>query len=124
MNHREGERISTDLPVTIYGPDRGPILALLRDVSLSGAGVECPDCVGIDAMDLVEIWMSLPLGKGLEPVRIPGFVVRRTGERLGVMFMDELPWLARRLREAAVREQSSRPITEAPVLSGRLFSDS
>jgi len=125
MNHREGERVATDIPVTVYGPDRGPIQTRMRDVSLSGAGIDCPEGVGVDPMDLVEIWMSLPLREGLEPVRIAGFVVRRSSGRLGVMFMDETPWLPRRLREAAVgRKSRGRRISAPPVLSGMYFSDS
>jgi hypothetical protein len=125
MNHREGERSPTDLPVTIYGLNRDPIHARLLDVSMSGAGIEYPDCVDVHPMETVELLISSPCPKDLEPVRIAGFVARRGSGWMGVMFMSEAPWLPRRLGAAAGRSgRSSIPTARAPVLSGLSFSDS
>ena len=55
MNHREGERHPTDLPVTVQVAYRGPTQARLRDVSLSGAGIEYPDWSNIHPMETVEL---------------------------------------------------------------------
>ena len=124
MNHREGERHPTDLAVTVQGVNREPIQARLRDVSLSGAGIEYPDRGDIHPMETVDLAISLPRDIGLDPVRISGFVVRRSPGWLGVMFMREAPWLPRALREVSSRPgQRSGWTPRPPVLSGLLFSD-
>ena len=125
MKHREGERSPTDLPVTIYGLNRDPIHARLLDVSMSGAGIEYPDWVDIHPMETVELLINSPRSMDLEPLRIAGFVARRSSGWMGVMFMSEAPWLPRRLREAVGRPgRSSIRIAREPVLSGLSFSDS
>lgn len=125
MNHREGERHPIDLAVTVQGANREPIRARLRDVSLSGAGIEYRDRVDIHPMETVELAINLPRGKGLEPIRISGFVVRRSPGWLGVMFMREAPWLPRTLRERESGPgQRARWTARPPVLSGFLLSDS
>ncbi len=126
MNTREGERVATDLAVTVHGPERGPFQARLRNASMSGAGIEFSASVGIDSMEPVELMISLPVGKRLQAVRITGFVVRRDEGWLGVMFMDEAPWLPSRLREAAVQPTTAgspqMPVSRPPMPTGSLVS--
>jgi hypothetical protein len=124
MNHRQGERVQMDFPITVYGPDRGPIPARLLDMSLSGAGVDCGACVGIEPMQRVELWMNIPEGRGVEPVKIAGFVVRRDTTRIGLAFMDEAPWLVLRLRDDPRPAGRRRPATmPPPMIAGFPFSD-
>jgi hypothetical protein len=105
MNHREGERIPTDLPVKLHRQGRALVHARLRDLSMSGAGIECPSGVTLYPLDRLDLWLSLSRKGDEPPLRIAGFVVRRNSGRLGFMFMQALPQLASRMRQA-------RPATE------------
>jgi hypothetical protein len=118
MNHREGERTRLDLPVIVHRRNCTPVQGRLRDVSLSGAGIEYYDTVEINPMDTLELLITPPGSMGLEPVRVAGFVVRRRDGWLGVMFMREAPWLVRTLR-GAVSQPEHLPgrATELPVSS-------
>ena len=102
MNHREGVRVPTDLQVIVHRSNRDPIRARLRNVSMSGAGIECAGGAGIHPMEKVDLCVELPRSESLEPARIAGFVARCSSDWLGVMFMREAPRLPRRLRDASV----------------------
>jgi len=110
MNHREGERIPTDIPLTLYALDRGPIEARLMNLSLSGAMIRCDVCVGLNVCTPVELWMELRGNRLQRSATVQGFVTRRDGHDIGIMFMQNMLWLVRNLRAlgaTASTEQSA-----------------
>jgi len=98
MNRRMGERMETGLMVTLYTADHGSMKARLEDISLSGARVHCKGCTDVELHTPVEIWLQSRDAKGVGRVHVPGFVVRRSNGRMGIMFMQEMVWLVQRLR--------------------------
>ena len=98
MNHRMGDRIVTELPVTVYAVDHGPITGELVNLSLSGAGIRCR-CDLFEVYSVVELHLLLYGVGSTEEVRIEGFVVRKQNGLIGVMFMRDRVLLVRRLRE-------------------------
>jgi len=122
VNTREGERLTCDLSVIVDGPEMVPFRGRLRDVSLTGAGIDCADADRIDLMEPVELVIRLPRGKRRASVRIPGFVARSSEGWLGVMFMIEAPWLLESLRDLALWRESNngrrrQAVSQAPVPS-------
>jgi len=98
MNHRMGDRLAVDLPVTVYTVDHGPVAGRLLNLSLSGAGIRCR-CEMIEDYSVVELGLALYGSDGPEQVRIEGFVVRKHDGLIGLMFMRDQVLLVRRLRE-------------------------
>ena len=96
MNHRMGERIDLDMPVTVYAADLGRIPGRMVNLSLSGAGIYCR-CDLFEIYSVVELALLPDDGDQGRPIRIEGFVVRIRDGLIGVMFMRDRISLVHRL---------------------------
>lgn len=95
MNHRLGERIELDMPVTVYTADLGQIPGRMVNLSLSGAGIYCR-CELLEVYSVVELVLMFHDGNHPDQIRIEGFVVRIRNGLIGLMFMRDRMSLVRR----------------------------
>jgi hypothetical protein len=97
MEHRCGERIATDIPVTVHKPDHQPIRGVMRNLSCGGAFLRLPDDQAM-LRGSVYVELRLPYAESRR-CRWQAFVVHHQPDGVGLMFDDRqlgdfLPLLA------------------------------
>ena len=98
MNHRMGQRIATDHPISLFIAEHGWIEGELINISLTGAAVRCDEWRALETCMPVEVLLEPADGRRPEQVKIHGFVVRRQRGLIGLMFMRDVVELVQRLR--------------------------
>lgn len=104
MEHRWGERVAMRLPVKLSGASRPPIFGTIQNVSASGAfvrthGARFP-------RGPVEVRLARRAAGRGRTARIAGYIVRETGDGVGI------EW--RRFAPSPVRELLSRAVEPPP----------
>jgi hypothetical protein len=102
MNHRMGQRIATDQPVSLFSTERGWLAGELVNISLTGAAVRCEDWQALEPCMPVEVLLEPDDGKLPEQVKLHGFVVRLQEGTVGLMFMRDIVELVHRMRPTAL----------------------
>jgi len=98
MNHRMGQRIAMDQPISLFIAERGWIAGELINISLTGAAVRCDEWRALETCMPVEVLLEPADGRLPEQVKVHGFVVRRQKGLVGLMFMRDIVELVHRLR--------------------------
>lgn len=85
MEHRWGERLRVNLSVTVRDSNGWTAVARIRDVSISGAFLECHHKFG------TATWVTINFGHGAEATGIEAFIARWTRDGLGIEWCDFAP---------------------------------
>lgn len=85
MEHRWGERFRINQTVTVRDAKGWTAVARLRDVSISGAFIECRH-----PFDTAS-WVTIHFGHGGRSVAVDGFIARWTREGLGIEWSEFAP---------------------------------
>lgn len=102
MNHRMGQRIVTEQPVSLFISERGWVAGELVNISLTGAAVRCEEWQALEPCMPVEVLLEPNDGKLPEQVKLHGFVVRLSEGMVGLMFMRDIVELVHRMRPTCV----------------------
>lgn len=102
MNHRMGQRIVTDQPVSLFISEHGWVAGELVNISLTGAAVRCEEWQALEPCMPVEVMLEPADGKLPEQVKLHGFVVRLSEGVVGLMFMRDIVELVHRMRPSSI----------------------
>lgn len=121
MNHRFGNRIAVDLPVTAYTVDYGPIAGRMVNLSQSGAAILCDHSHALKLYAALELGFVLPSQGLSEQIRIEGLVVRKEDNLTAILFMQEMVRMMQRLHSVfdhgTVQTELSARMNEKPMSS-------
>lgn len=98
MEHRMGERLNVNQPISLNVSNREPINGRLVDISISGVSIKCEEWSDLNLYTPVEIVVKPDDGLQPEVVKIMGFVVRLQNDMVGLTFMHEVVEPVNRLR--------------------------
>jgi PilZ domain len=104
MEHRWGERFRVSLTVTVRDSKGWTAVARLRDVSISGAFLECRH-----AFDPAQ-WVTVNFGHGARAVPVAGFIARVTRDGLGLEWAEFAPEVVTDLLRSGSAAQRQRPL--------------
>jgi hypothetical protein len=103
MEHRWGERFRVNLTVTVRDSKGWTAVARMRDVSISGAFLECRH-----AFDSAS-WVTVNFGHGSSALPAEGYIARLTREGLGIEWAEFAPSAVTELLRSRVALQRHRP---------------
>ena len=104
LDRRDAERLPTRIPVTIHWKDGGQGQGTVRDLSVSGCGIETEAAVPVGALVLLQLEPE-----GEPPIDIDvGEVRSRQTRRIGVRFSRVAPTHAERVRQIVQRLMTTR----------------
>jgi len=99
LDRRVAERLSTRIPVTIHWQDGGQGQGTVRDLSVTGCGIETEAPVPMGALVLLQLEPA-----GEPPIDIDvGEVRSRQSRRIGVRFVRVAPTHTERVRQIVQR---------------------
>jgi PilZ domain-containing protein len=104
MEHRWGERFRINQTVTVRDAKGWTAVARLRDVSISGAFIECRH-----PFDTAS-WVTVHFGHGSHSVAVDGFIARWTREGLGIEWSEFAPEVVTELLKTGAVPRR-RPLT-------------
>lgn len=95
MNHRQGERITVDIPVISQERNQPILVGRVQNLSFSGACIRCDTAILPDQNTRLQLTLQFQAETGCEPIHIrtQGYVVRKVGKFVGIMFEREKAWL-------------------------------
>ena len=94
MEHRWGERIRVDLPVTVSAKQVERVRGCMRNLSLSGALLKIDSDLPLHT--LIEVCVELPL-PSRQPARLLAHVARRWEEDVGIEWCEFAPIIVKDL---------------------------
>jgi hypothetical protein len=103
MEHRWGERFRVNLTVTVRDSKGWTAVARIRDVSISGAFLECRH-----AFDSAS-WITVNFGHGGSANPVEGYIARLTREGIGVEWAEFAPTAVTDLLRSGASLQRQRP---------------
>jgi hypothetical protein len=114
MEHRCGERLRLNRIVPVTATGNWNVMARLRDLSVSGAFLECskpPQRV---------TWLRVELGHRTRSIVVVGDVIRRTEEGFGVEWQEFAPFAVKQVLASLQRKRrAATSPTEKPAPSTR-----
>jgi hypothetical protein len=114
MEHRWGERFRINLTVTVRDSKGWTAVARMRDVSISGAFLECRH-----AFDSAS-WVTVNFGHGLSAAPVDGYIARLTREGLGIEWAEFAPTTITELLRSRAALQRHRPLATSKKRDGRV----
>jgi hypothetical protein len=103
MEHRWGERFRVNLTVTVRDSKGWTAVARIRDVSISGAFLECRH--GFDSAS----WITVYFGHGGRANPVDGYIARLTREGIGIEWAEFAPTAVTDLLRSRASLQRHRP---------------
>jgi PilZ domain len=103
MEHRWGERFRVNLTVTVRDSKGWTAVARVRDVSISGAFLECRH-----AFDSAS-WITVNFGHGGGANPVEAYIARLTREGIGIEWAEFAPTAVTDLLRAGASLQRHRP---------------
>lgn len=104
LDRRDSERLPTSIPVTIHWKDGGQGQGTVRDISVTGCGIETDAAVAMGALVLLQL-----APEGEPPIDIDvGEVRSRQTRRIGVRFARVAPTHTERVRQIVQRLIAAR----------------
>lgn len=114
MEHRWGERVAMRSPVELSGGSRPPIFGTIQNVSASGAFVRTHGARL--ARGPVEVRLARRAAGRGRTARIAGYIVRETGDGVGIEWRRFAPSPVRELLGRAVEPPPNRrPVGVVPA---------
>jgi PilZ domain len=103
MEHRWGERFRVNLTVTVRDSKGWTAVARIRDVSISGAFLECRHT--FDSAS----WITVNFGHGGNAHPVEGYIARLTREGIGIEWAEFAPTAVTDVLRSGASLQRHRP---------------
>jgi PilZ domain-containing protein len=104
MEHRWGERFRVNLTVTVRDSKGWTAVARIRDVSISGAFLECRH--EFDSAS----WITVNFGHGGSAQPVDGYIARLTREGIGIEWAEFAPDAVTDVLRSRASLQRHRPV--------------